>query len=179
MTRESGTAVESAKQVETTKPAAPSPTTNEDQGLYELIARRAFEIFESRGCEPGHEVDDWFRAELEMLHPVPINMTESDDDYVVRAEVPGFRGRDIKVDVRLRSLVISGERQRREVGDGGRRVCREWRSDRILRSVLFDADIDTAKVATSLEDGILTVELPKARPTIGGASRSLERQYGL
>lgn len=31
------------------------------------IARRAFDIFESRGRSPGHELEDWFRAESELL----------------------------------------------------------------------------------------------------------------
>jgi len=30
--------------------------------LYDLIARRAFEIFESRGGSPGHDMEDWLRA---------------------------------------------------------------------------------------------------------------------
>jgi len=30
------------------------------------IARRAYELFETRGCEQGREWEDWFRAELEL-----------------------------------------------------------------------------------------------------------------
>lgn len=30
------------------------------------IARRAYELFERRGCEPGRDWEDWFRAELEL-----------------------------------------------------------------------------------------------------------------
>jgi HSP20 family molecular chaperone IbpA len=111
-----------------------------------LITRRAFEIFEGRGGEPGRDTEDWFRAESEMVHPAPLNVMESDAECVVRAEVPGLRGTDIKVDVRLRSLVISGERQRREIGNNGRRICAEWCADRILRSVVFNGDVDAAKV---------------------------------
>jgi hypothetical protein len=37
-----------------------APTTEE-------IARRAFEIFLARGGEPGHDLDDWLQAELELL----------------------------------------------------------------------------------------------------------------
>lgn len=35
--------------------------------LEEEIRRRAYEIFEARGCTPGHETDDWFLAEREVL----------------------------------------------------------------------------------------------------------------
>src|SRR5688572_2292485 len=34
------------------------------------IAQRAFDIYCSRGCEPGHELDDWLQAERE-LHRAP------------------------------------------------------------------------------------------------------------
>ena len=34
----------------------------------EQIRRRAFEIYEQRGCEDGHDMDDWLRAETELTH---------------------------------------------------------------------------------------------------------------
>ena len=33
---------------------------------HEEIARRAYQLFEERGHEPGHEWDDWFQAEREL-----------------------------------------------------------------------------------------------------------------
>ncbi|HXY51532.1 MAG TPA: DUF2934 domain-containing protein [Terriglobales bacterium] len=35
--------------------------------LEEEIRRRAYELYEARGCAPGHETDDWFVAEREVL----------------------------------------------------------------------------------------------------------------
>jgi hypothetical protein len=32
------------------------------------IARRAFELYSDRGCEDGHDVDDWLNAERELRH---------------------------------------------------------------------------------------------------------------
>jgi len=60
------------------------------QDLSNSIARRAFEIFEDRGRAFGHELEDWLRAESEFLHPIHLDITESDDAVTVRAEVPGF-----------------------------------------------------------------------------------------
>ena len=42
------------------KMPALAPTTEE-------IAQRAYEIFVARGGEPGHDLDDWFQAESELL----------------------------------------------------------------------------------------------------------------
>ena len=38
----------------------PAPTSEE-------IAQRAYEIFQARGGEPGHDLDDWLQAESELL----------------------------------------------------------------------------------------------------------------
>ena len=33
----------------------------------EIIRQRAYQLFEERGCESGHELDDWLQAEAEVL----------------------------------------------------------------------------------------------------------------
>ena len=48
---------------------------NQCSQTHELIARRAFEIFESSGGSPGHDLENWFRAESELLQPVSLNTT--------------------------------------------------------------------------------------------------------
>ena len=37
----------------------------------ELIRARAYRLFESRGQQPGHALDDWLQAEREILRPSP------------------------------------------------------------------------------------------------------------
>jgi DUF2934 family protein len=60
--------------------------SNQFSQISDGIARGAFDIFESRGRSPGHELEDRFRAESELLRPVPVNVAESDGEYIVRAE---------------------------------------------------------------------------------------------
>jgi len=88
--------------------------SNQFSQIHDALARRAFDIFESRGRSPGHELEDWSRAESELLHPVPVNVTESNGQYIVRAEVPGFGGKDLEVMVKPLSLRISGKRETRK-----------------------------------------------------------------
>jgi hypothetical protein len=47
------------------------------QNLSNCIARRAFEIFETRGRALGRDVDDWLRAESEFLHPIHLDIAKS------------------------------------------------------------------------------------------------------
>jgi len=40
-------------------------------GADEFIRARAYRLFELRGRQPGHALDDWLQAEREVLHPLP------------------------------------------------------------------------------------------------------------
>jgi|ERR1700722_19888686 HSP20 family molecular chaperone IbpA len=103
--------MESTKEPEFVKHSS-EQISNEFSQIRAVIARRAFDIFESRGRSPAHELEDWFRAESELLHPVPLNVTESNDEYTVRAEVPGFGGKDIEVIVEPLYLAIQANAKR-------------------------------------------------------------------
>ena len=45
----------------------------------EEIAERAYEIFLARGGEPGHELDDWLQAELELLREQSLRPSNRDN----------------------------------------------------------------------------------------------------
>jgi HSP20 family protein len=137
--------------------------SNQFSQISDVIAQRAFDIFESRGRSPGHELEDWLRAESELLHPVPLNATESNGEYIVRAEVPGFDSKDIKVIVEPLRMAISGKRETREDEENGRMICSESRVGRIFRILELPSVVDISNVSTTLEDGILMVDLPKAQ----------------
>ena len=78
---------------------------------FDAISHRAFEIFESNGCLDGHHVEDWFKAEKELFHPVHFEMSEADDAISVKAEVPGFNAKDLQVTLEPNRLTISGKRE--------------------------------------------------------------------
>jgi hypothetical protein len=47
---------------------AADTTGYSESGLSAIVRARAYELFEGRGCEPGHELDDWLQAEREIKH---------------------------------------------------------------------------------------------------------------
>jgi len=141
--------------------------------LTKVVARRAYEFFESRGREFGGELEDWFRAESELLRPVPATMKETDDQFRVRAEVPGFKANEIKISVNPRQLMIEGSIDRsneEKTGEESEKVifC-ERRANRFYRSFNLPAEINLTKVAAKLKDGVLEITMPKipARPSVG------------
>jgi HSP20 family protein len=160
MTAQSATAMQPAK---TSVPVRQSTTDLLEQvdSIYDSIARRAFELFEGDGQWLGRDLDYWLRAESELLHPIHMDVTESDNDFTVRAEVPGFSVKDLEIKVEPRRLKIAGKREIKEEKNG-RKILSEGCADKILRVLDLPMDIDTTKVNASLKDGILTLDLPKA-----------------
>jgi len=134
------------------------------QHMYDSIARRAFEIFDRNGRFFGNDLRDWFQAESELLHPVHIGLTESEEGFNVQAEVPGFSPKELEVSVEPRRLTITGKRETKEERKTKKTLYKEQCSDEILRVVDLPAEINTEKVKATLENGILSLEMAKAAP---------------
>lgn len=162
MTTQSASVMQRTKGTESVKQGS-EEIFNQFSQINDVIARRAFELFESHGGSPGHEIEDWSQAESELLHPVPLNVLESDSEYTVRAEVPGFGSKEIEISVEPRCLAISGKRETKEEEENWKMIRSEWGADRIFRLLDLPSDIVASKVSTTLKDGILFVDLPKAQ----------------
>ena len=130
----------------------------------QAITRRAYEIFEGNGRRFGHDLEDWFQAEMDMLHPVHVNIAEAEDSLEVKAEVPGFSEKDIEVSVEPRRLTITGKRETetRKEEKKSKTVYSEFCSDQILRTVDLPASVDAEKTSATLKNGVLQLTMPKA-----------------
>jgi HSP20 family protein len=155
-------AVQPAKVPVSVKQPATSDALDRIQQTYDSIARRAFEIFENNGRWFGHELEDWCRAESELLHPVHLEVAESDDGLTVRAEVPGFNTKELEIDVEPNRLTIVGKHEAQEEKKKARTIYSERCANEILRVLDLPAQVDSSKASATLKDGILNIELPKA-----------------
>lgn len=126
------------------------------------IARRAFELFENRNGETGHEVEDWFRAESELLHPVPVDIKKSDNQLLISAEVPGYTPADIQVGIEARRLFISSGFEQRAKSKRGETIYTERRSEQIFRTLELPATVDPNNVNATCREGMLYLTLPVA-----------------
>jgi len=135
------------------------------QEISNSIARRAFEIFESRGRMGGHELDDWLQAEVELLDPLPVSIIESDEAFRFRAEVPDFKPGELEVSVAPRRLILSGKRETVGEKKSGKAIYTERTSRQVFRTLDLPADLDTGKTTATLKEGILELIVPKAFPT--------------
>jgi HSP20 family protein len=133
----------------------------------DAVARRAFELFEANGHIFGRDLDDWLRAERELLHPLYLEISETHGALTVEVEVPGFSEKDIEISLEPRRLTISGTRETAQERKKGTTVYSERGSKRLFRVVRLPVEVDTASTAigATYTNGILTITLPKmAKP---------------
>jgi len=162
MSPQPSTAVQRAKE---TVPAKPTGSTNIFDQMNEVrdsIAKRAFEIFEGKGGWLGRELDDWLRAESELLHPMHLELAESDSDLTVKAEVPGFSAKDLEINIEPRRLTVTGKRETKEETKKGKTVYSELCGNEILRVIDLPAEVDISNVSAVLKDGVLNIKMAKA-----------------
>ncbi len=101
---------------------------------------------------------------------VHIDVAETDDSLVVTADVPGFDPDDIDVSVQDRRLTIAADDEETEEAADDETYLRRERTNRaVSRSITLPTEVEGADASASYENGVLTVELPKAAED-GGVS---------
>jgi HSP20 family protein len=131
--------------------------------LYQAIERRAYDFFAERGYEDGQALDDWVRAESELLMNVPVTFSDDESHILVHAEVPGFAEKDIQVSVEPHRLAISGKVEHIVEGqDEG--ASTEKSSREFFCSFDLPYEVEPSSTKTALNDGILEISLPRLSP---------------
>src|SRR5882762_9927343 len=140
---------------------AGDPFIEPTQEINDLIARRAYELFESSGFTHGHAHEDWFRAESEILLQAPVDVTETETGFTIRADVPGLGEKDLGVRVAHRSLCITGKRQEASDQKKGTTIYSERPFTHIFRVLHLPAEIDPDTLNATVSDGLLEIKLLK------------------
>lgn len=146
-----------------TRQLPPSSLAKRIRDIHDAIARRAYDLFASRGFSHGHDLEDWFIAESELLHRVPLEMSETETELRITAALPGFTGKDIEVTVEPHRLFIRGEREEKSDDKKKREVVySERRSDEVYRVIDLSPEVEPDKVKYALNKGKLEISLPKS-----------------
>jgi len=88
------------------------------------------------------------------------DVEETDDAFVIEAELPGLSREDINVDLTGRRLTISGERKERERTGVLRTQTRV--SGHFRYEVTLPSDVAADGIEASLDSGVLSVRVPKS-----------------
>jgi HSP20 family protein len=116
----------------------------------ERLRRMLDQTFGGFGFQP-------FLAETSWTPPVDIE--ETDDAYVIEAELPGVKEKDVSVEHAGNEVSVTGEIKERDRKGTLRRQAR--RTGRFEYRVRLPEQIDADKIDANLEGGVLTVRVPK------------------
>jgi HSP20 family molecular chaperone IbpA len=124
----------------------------------ELIAQRAYEIYQSRRGGHGSDRDDWFGAEEEALYPLEVDRDESDGALRLTAQLPGFDAKDLEVAIGHRRAVICGIHS-----DSSQPSDTSRKGTKVMQIVELPFDVDPLLARAKLKRGTLEVVLPRSR----------------
>jgi HSP20 family protein len=142
---------------------------NSPQGLQR---REPFSELEDLQERIGRLMDSvWSPNGLDQIWSPPVAVEETDDAWIVEAEVPGAKRKDINVELRDSELAISGEIKEKEREGILRRSTRK--TGEFDYRITLPGRPDPDAVEAKLDGGVLTVRVPKPD---GARSRQIEVQ---
>lgn len=124
-------------------------------------SQKAFEYFMNHGGTLGSRFDDWLHAEMDLLRPVPVEISQTKDLINIRAAVPGFKPDEIEISVKDNNLFLSGETDLENKKEDEQTFYTEWRSNRFYRQLNLPAEVLAESADANLKDGVLTLVLKK------------------
>ncbi len=99
------------------------------------------------------------RAEERFITPAA-SVVESGEGYRLEVEMPGVNKEGLEISVEKNELTLTGRRSLGEIE--GTLLHRESRRENYRRSFELDPSIETAKIGAKVEQGVVTLTLPKA-----------------
>ena len=92
----------------------------------------------------------------------PVDVLESKDSYLIRAELPGMKREDLHLEVHDGSLTLSGERKLEEAANGVEYHRVERIAGKFSRSFYLPQTVKGDGIKATYRDGILEIHVPKA-----------------
>jgi HSP20 family protein len=90
-----------------------------------------------------------------------VDVIESADEYLIRAEIPGVNKSDLSVTLEDGYLFIKGKRNAEPLAEGSRYLNTETAYGPFSRTIELPSSADAAKIEASYKDGILSVRVAK------------------
>lgn len=125
---------------------------------------------------PRHSLfDTWFDRDFPTFRLLPetrqeqglpaVDIKETDKGFTLKADFPGVRKEDISVTVDNSVLTLGAEyKDEKEEREKGKVIRQERRYGKYTRSFSLGSGIDEKGITAQYEDGVLTLDIPKAAP---------------
>lgn len=124
--------------------------------------------------DPFRTIDDFFKEfsmmptlrGLEAEPRIRIDVSETDQSYQIKADIPGVKKEDVKVSIDGNVVSIKAEmKEEKEEQMAGNMVRNERHYGELYRSFTLPQDVDEEKAEAKYQDGVLSLTLPKKAGT--------------
>ncbi len=130
--------------------------------------------------DPLRDFDSFFNA-FDMMRPlrgidterIRMDVSETDQAFLIRADMPGVKKEDVKVSIDGDQITISADVNQEQERTEGNTVCRERYHGQQYRSFTLPSSVDEEKAVASCHDGILELTLPK-KPGSGAKQLTIQ-----
>jgi HSP20 family protein len=104
--------------------------------------------------ERRSEVEEWIPA---------VDISETDDSFVVTADVPGMKAEDMKITVANNTLTLKGEKKnvREDKSENYHRIERSYGV--FERTFALPSGVESENIRAKYKDGVLELRLPKSK----------------
>jgi HSP20 family molecular chaperone IbpA len=135
---------------------------NRKNEIRNVIARRAYELFEGHSSTNGHDIDDWIEAKVEVVREYRHDLKKSAEAVVFKAELPcSFTTDQLNVSVEPRRLMLSGETELEVIRGGDTPAHMEKRTQRIFGVEELPVDVDPSRATAKLKGDMLEIVMPR------------------
>jgi HSP20 family molecular chaperone IbpA len=146
--------------------AAPSLFASMDK-LFDDVRKRAYELFQSRGALDGSDLDDWFRAQQDLVWTPDSELVETDKEFQMTLAVPAMEPKDIQISALPDAVIVQGEISHKEDRKEGKVHFSEFREKKLFRRFEMPGEIDVEQVRATLENGVLHIAAAKVAAPMG------------
>lgn len=112
--------------------------------------------------EEGAKDDGWLNEDFDEGQ-LSIDVFQTAENIIVKSTIAGVKPQDIDISINNDMLTIRGKRQMEETVREEDYLFRECYWGNFSRSVILPVEVKGEKIEATLENGILTITLPKAK----------------
>jgi HSP20 family protein len=127
--------------------------------LFKQMSRQFDEA--SRAWESGESMTAWPGRTMS------VDVVDEGDSFEVAIDTPGFDEDDIDVRIHGQTLQVDASRETTEAEESKEFIRQERRRENLHREVKLPATVDTTGVSASMQNGVLSISIPKAEGAEG------------
>jgi len=91
-----------------------------------------------------------------------VEMKEENDEYTIKAELPGIEKDNIDIEVTEESITIKAETEHKKEEEKENIYKSEFRYGKFMRTIPFPSEVDSLQAKAEYKDGVLKITVPKS-----------------